>query len=586
MPPRWRTAAWTAAALCGYTAAHRFSGPPPTEGDDVFPMNLIRLLIAEGMTPRNRLLASAFVSGMSSAFVLAMVNMAAGEIAESGREEVNWLLAGLFVLGLVLFVVAEVFLISRVCAGAETAVDRLRTRLLGRLCRADFEKVESMGRAVFYESITQGTQTLSQNSQYLAIALRSVVLIAAILVYIAYISTTALILVLVFTLIGGAMFGLAGQRLNARYADMMKEEARLFETITDLLDGFKEVRLSSARSRDLGQVFGTISQSATDIRVDVQVRAFQQFILGEVAVFFLLAVVVYVVPLYSTSFHGDIVKVTMAVLYMTGPIGGLIQTLPLLSAAEAAAGRMLNLDEHLAAVAEPAANPAAAPIPADFREISLRGVEYAYAVDEGEPSFVLGPVDLAVRRGEVVFITGGNGSGKSTLIKLLTGLYRPHHGRIQVDGLAIGPDTRRAFQDMMAPVFSDYHLFPRLYGVPSIDLAMAQDLIAWFEMEGTVRLAEDRFDRLDLSAGQRKRLALIAALLGKRPVLVIDEWAADQDPHFRRKFYREMLPALKSRGMTIIAVTHDDAYFDVADRRLHLDEGKLSELAVEPGGAA
>jgi putative ATP-binding cassette transporter len=340
-------------------------------------------------------------------------------------------------------------------------------------------------------------------------------------------------------------------------------------------------------------VFGTISQSATDIRVDVQVRAFQQFILGEVAVFFLLAVVVYVVPLYSTSFHGDIVKVTMAVLYMTGPIGGLIQTLPLLSAAEAAAGRMLNLDEHLAAVAEPAANPAAAPIPADFREISLRGVEYAYAVDEGEPSFVLGPVDLAVRRGEVVFITGGNGSGKSTLIKLLTGLYRPHHGRIQVDGLAIGPDTRRAFQDMMAPVFSDYHLFPRLYGVPSIDLAMAQDLIAWFEMEGTVRLAEDRFDRLDLSAGQRKRLALIAALLEKRPVLVIDEWAADQDPHFKEIFYRQLLPELKWRGKTVIVVSHDDRYYDVADRLVKLRDGHIvydgppaaAGPAVDPGAA-
>ncbi|MDX9859716.1 MAG: cyclic peptide export ABC transporter [Rhodospirillales bacterium] len=546
-------------------------------------MNLIRLLIAEGMTPRNRLLGSALVSGVSSTFVLAMVNVAAAEIAESGRDQVNWLLAGLFGLGLVLFIAAEVFLISRVCAGTETAVDSVRTRLLTGLCRADFEKVEGMGRAVFYESITQATQTLSQNSQYLAIGLRSVVLIAAILVYIAYISPTALILVLVFTLVGGVMFGIAGQRLNARYTDMMKEEARLFESITDLLDGFKEVRMSSARSRDLGKVFGAISQSATDIRIDVQVRAFQQFILGEVAVFFLLAAVVFVVPLYATSFHGDIVKVTMAVLYMTGPVGGLIQTLPLLSAAEAAAGRMLRLDEELAAMAEPEADPTAPSLPVEFQEISLRGIEYAYASDEGEPTFVLGPLDLTVRRAEVIFITGGNGSGKSTLIKLLTGLYRPHHGRIQVDSTAIGSDSRRAFQNMMAPVFSDYHLFPRLYGVPSIDPAMAQELIAWFEMEGTVRLIDDRFDRLDLSAGQRKRLALIAALLEKRPVLVIDEWAADQDPHFRRKFYREVLPALKARGMTIIAVTHDDAYFDVADRRFHLDEGRLSECSSEPG---
>ena len=86
------------------------------------------------------------------------------------------------------------------------------------------------------------------------------------------------------------------------------------------------------------------------------------------------------------------------------------------------------------------------------------------------------------------------------------------------------------------------------------------------------------------SGGQRQRLAIARAVLRNAPILVLDEWAADQDPQFRRKFYREILPELKRRGLTIVAVTHDDHYFDAAERRLHMEEGRLSELAA--GGGA
>jgi putative ATP-binding cassette transporter len=64
---------------------------------------------------------------------------------------------------------------------------------------------------------------------------------------------------------------------------------------------------------------------------------------------------------------------------------------------------------------------------------------------------------------------------------------------------------------------------------------------------------------------------------------VLDEWAADQDPLFRRKFYEELLRQLKARGITIIAVTHDDRYYDLADRRLHMEEGRFAGAAGEAG---
>jgi putative ATP-binding cassette transporter len=545
--------------------------------------HLIRLLASQASFPRIRVATAALLSGLNGTLVLAIVNIAARKIADSGHAQVDWRLAALFAAGTAIYALSEVFVVARICAALESAVHDLRGRLLDRLAHADFEKVEAIGRSDLYEGITQASQTISQNSQFLALGLRSLVMILAILAYIAWVSITAFVLVLSATAVGGLFYHRAGQRLAEGFARMMDADKRMFESLGDLLDGFQEVRLSSTRRRDLSSAFAEVSDAATGVRAEVQVSAMQQFVLGQVAVFFLLAVVVFVVPLYSPSFRGEVVQVATSVLFMAGAIGAVIQTVPLLGASEQAAIRMLLLDRRLAEAREEADEADAAAPPASFREIALRAVTYAYPAPEGETGFALGPIDLTLRAGEVVFVTGGNGSGKSTLIKLLTGLTQPHSGAMKIDGESVGPRNRRAFRALVSPVFSDCHLFPRLYGAEPFSPDEAEELLAWMELGEAARLSGDRVEHVALSAGQKKRLALIAALLEHRPLLVLDEWAADQDPHFRRKFYREVLPALKARGKTIVAVTHDDAYFDAADRRLHLEEGRLSEIAAKGG---
>jgi putative ATP-binding cassette transporter len=95
------------------------------------------------------------------------------------------------------------------------------------------------------------------------------------------------------------------------------------------------------------------------------------------------------------------------------------------------------------------------------------------------------------------------------------------------------------------------------------------------ELTGKVDFADGRFSTLDLSTGQRKRLALIVSLLEDRPVYLLDEWAADQDAHFREVFYTDLLPMLKRRGRTIVVVTHDERYWHVSDRIITLDFGAI-----------
>jgi len=174
-----------------------------------------------------------------------------------------------------------------------------------------------------------------------------------------------------------------------------------------------------------------------------------------------------------------------------------------------------------------------------------------------------------------VFIVGGNGSGKSTLLKTLTGLYHPQSGSIVMDDTLLTPDTATWYRSHFSPIFSDYHLFDRLYGLRGIETAQVNELLRLMQIENKTTFEGGRFTNLDLSSGQRKRLGLIVALLEDRPVLVLDEWAADQDPGFRKFFYETILQDLKRKGKTVIAATHDDRYFGAADRIVKMEYGEL-----------
>jgi putative ATP-binding cassette transporter len=140
---------------------------------------------------------------------------------------------------------------------------------------------------------------------------------------------------------------------------------------------------------------------------------------------------------------------------------------------------------------------------------------------------------------------------------------------------------------LIAAIFVDYHLFQRLYGLVGPDPAEVDRLLTQFRLRDKTHLVDSAFSTLDLSGGQRKRLALIVSLLEKRPLLLLDEWTADQDPDFRRKFYDELLPELQQAGATVVVITHDERYLDELElpaRRLRMDEGRfVGQHSVENG---
>ncbi len=547
-------------------------------------MNFVRLLARLGPSASRLLLLGAAASALASAVVLAIVNKAAEGVAASKHGFHPWM-ASLFAVGVLLYAAAESWMVSRIGADIEEAIDSLRMRLLERLRHADLFKLERFGETPLFESITQSCQVVSMNSQFVALSLRSVLLIVAVMIYIVSISLLAFLVIAVALAAGAAAYRWLGRSVEERQAALATRESALFESVSDLFDGFKEQRLNSARSRDLNDSFNTVSNTIVGARNEVHRHSWQQFVFGESGYNLMLGLVVFVVPSYSSAFDVDVVKVTAACLFMASSAFGLMQSMAVLAASETAAGRMLGLEPELASMAELGSDAPALPLAGEFNEIRLVGVEFAFPAPEGEEAFTVGPFDLTIRRGETIFVTGGNGSGKSTFLKLLAGLYHPRCGQVFSDQVEIGPERLAAYRARMATVFTDFHLFAHLYGIDLPDTKEAGELLRWMELDRVTALDGDRFSRRDLSAGQRKRLALVAAILERKPILILDEWAADQDPQFRLKFYREILPELKRRGLTIVAVTHDDHYFEVAERRLHMEEGRLSELPPkQPAG--
>jgi len=543
-------------------------------------MRLTDLLFQDTKASLQRLGVMALIAGATSTVVLAVVSTAAQATDRSSHAQY----VALFGIALLVYVFSQRYVLVVTTDEVERIVDQRRRGLIRKLARCDLQGVEKIGHGVIFTAINADAQTIAQTAGGLILALQALVLMFWMAVYLATLSLPTLALVGVVLLVAS--------RIYRRKIEVARRELRLaheqvtalHEVVEALLGGFKEVKLSSRRAAELLEEAMTVSGRTAWYRARAQRALAANFIFSQVAIFVLLGSLVFVLPALSETFSGTIVNSLAAVLFLVGPISGVISAVPQITVANNAAENLLRLevllDEHEERGLQPEAVAAAGPQPASFGTIELRALRFSRG--EGEERFTVGPVDLTIRRGETLFITGGNGSGKTTFIKMLTGLYPADSGEILVDGRRIGPAEMEGYRNLFGAVFSDFHLFKRLWGIDAPDPARGAALIEEMEIAGKAHLLGREFSTVDLSSGQRKRLALVAAQLEDRPILVLDEWAADQDPHFRAKFYQELLPRLRADGRTVLAITHDDKYFQHADRRIHMEEGRFVE-ATAPG---
>jgi putative ATP-binding cassette transporter len=535
-------------------------------------MNVFELIHREHKISKFDYISLGFVSAASNVMVLTVINLAT---ESTTKKQGTILYFVLFCLILMLYIVSQRRLMTKATVHVEVALNKLRCNLVTLVRHSELSTIEKIGRERIYTILSKELQTISQSSHLLVVVGQSSVLTVLTAAYVAWLSPTAFFIVITFIGSGAFIYLTRTNKIKAQLKATFRHDNMVIKLIASLLDGFKEVKLNRNRAAELQASINKNSDEMTVVRSTTQALYATDYIISQISFYCAIGATVFLAPILSETYPEDITKVTVATLFLIGPISNIVGGIPTFINANAAAQNIVDLENQLASAkneiydVDPIEN---------FEELSIDGACYKHAAAEGDAPFSVGPVNLTIKRGQTIFITGSNGSGKTTFLRLLTGLYTPSEGQIRVDGRRIDDRNIEAYRNMFSTVFADYHLFKYLYGIPEDRLDEAAAYLKYVEMDKKVELYNNEYSTVDLSSGQKKRLALVSCALEHRPICIFDEWAADQDPYFRKKFYTEILPKLKDENRTIIAITHDEKYFDYADVHLAMHDGKLTHV--------
>lgn len=521
-------------------------------------------------------------AGFANALLVVIVNDVAATVARGDRPVLSaWLI---FAASFVIYYQCNKIALLRANVVIEHLLKDLRVRVTEKLRQSELPIVDGIGRSHLYGLISRETNHLSVTFPLLVDSFQQSILLLVSLIYLAHLSPAALLVFLLTVLVGI----LGYRRINVEFRRTLQStfghQARMLDATDDIISGFKELRLNTRRSDAAMAAYEAASASAEKAAVQTGEQWASLILLSSFVTYLMLGLVGFVVPQYVSANGALVFELVPTLLFCMGPLAKIVSQSPMYMKAEEGLKAIADIERKLDVVGSVTPSEARNMGRAytNFREIAYRGLKFQYHRSD-DSSFHVGPLDLTVKAGETIFFVGGNGSGKSTTLRLMTGLYPADAGVIEVDGMPVVGRAVAGVRELFSAVFADFHLFDRLYGVENADPTEVQRLISEMGLAHKIGFENGQFSQTNLSTGQRKRLALITALLEDRPIYVFDEWSAEQDVHFRKYFYTKVLADLKARGKTVIAVTHDERYWHVADRVVRLDLGSV--LWDRPGAA-
>ena len=544
-------------------------------------MNLIRFFFRGSRVMMVCTFAAALLSGACNAGLIAMVNTALQRSAD-GVE--TWLLIAFAAL-------VGGRLATNFCAQlmqatfAQQNSARLRRDLVEKILAVPLRQLEEIGAPRLMVALTEDVLVLTEAMLAVPTFSVNLAILAGGAIYLGWLSWHVLLLMGVFIVFGAVAYRLLIRSGFGKLFEARDEQDRLFRHFRELTEGMKELKLHRERR---GVFFSEHIFGCTERYKKHALAAELRFIVAHnwshLLFFTLVAAILFLLPKVQQVTTEMLTGYVVATLYLMGPLSGLLGSLSLFGRASAALRKVEQLGFTLAQRAGddcPIARRTEIP---SFQKIELVDVTRSYHREKEDDRFTLGPIRLTFHPGEIVYLVGGNGSGKSTLAKVITGLYSPETGVIKVNGQPIGDHNRDDYRQLFSAVFADFYLFDNLLGSGSRDRdAQAREYLSLLHLEHKVKVNNGALSTTQLSQGQRKRLALLNAYLEDRPFYLFDEWASDQDPLFKEVFYTQLLPELRSRGKTVLVITHDDHYFHLADRMIKLDYGKIDVRA--PGAA-
>ena len=534
-------------------------------------MKLIYFIARRSITILVWAVISGSISGICTSALLGVINLALNENQALSRN-----LIYLFVL--LAAVVPAARITSEVLLNhlGQNALLNLRVEMSRLLLNQPLRRVEELGSHRILSVLLDDIPSITGLISSIPLLCINFAVVIACMAYLIWLSPTLFFIMLVFMVIGITTYFLPIRIAKSRFRAVREEYDNLQKQFNALVRGAKELKIH--RERRTAFLDSVLARSAGKIR-DNNVAGSNIYTVaaswGQLLAFVVIGLLILVNSNLGHGHHA-ITGFALCLLYMVGPLQMIMNVMPQMGRAKIAIEKIDNLGLDLKQSVE--ANHTSSPFKSDSRKgrIDFIDVIYRYFGEDGR-EFQLGPINLSFEPGEIVVLAGGNGSGKTTLAKVLCGLYVPLSGTIRFQGRELTPNLIDDYRQYFSVVFSDFHLFEGLLGLcgEKVD-ERAREYLSEMGLDLKVSIADGKFSTIDLSQGQRKRLALLVAYLEDRPIYLFDEWAADQDPRFKETFYRSLVPELKERGKTIFLVSHDDRFYDVGDRIITLESGMVT----------
>ena len=456
------------------------------------------------------------------------------------------------------------------------AAYELRIQLSRQILAAPLRQLETLGPHRLLATISQDIGSVIELVTVLPQMLTQLAMMAGCLIYLGWLSWKLLLVMLVYMGVGLLTHQLPLMRAF-RYFRLLREQwDAMYKSFQGVIVGTKELKLNRRRREAfLSEELEPAAAGLRDYGIRGNAIAMAVSNWGQILFFIFIGLLLFVTPFLLSIEPQVLIGYTLAVLFMITPLTMLLNQIPAMERAYLAAERIEQLGFKLNAVKSESLA-AVSDVDKAWRRLDLVDVTHSYRQDGGNTEFRLGPINLTIYPGELIFLVGGNGSGKTTLVKLLMGLYEPESGEIRVDHKPVTMANRDDYRQQFSAVFFDFYLFERLFGIDAKHVdAESQKYLDLLQLSNKLQVKDGQLSTIELSQGQRKRVALLNAYLEDRPIYIFDEWAADQDPQFKETFYYELVPELKTRGKTVIVISHDDRYYALADRLIKLESGKI-----------
>lgn len=531
-------------------------------------------------TYRTRFILSGILSTFASFTGIAMLSAINNNIAQGTSGSYDILVFAVLIVAMLGVGFGSQYILSILSANIVTS---LRSTMLKRIMSTEFRNLETIGGHRIHATVTTDVATIANALSTAPLFLYNGMTIIFCFAYLLYLSWQHVILLAVITGLAMVTARIFMSRGSANFKVLREHEDQLFHSLKQLVDGGREMSLSSNRS------FHFLNREALPglkLVEQADIKAAKYWSLGQNWANAMLFVALATIVLSANSWlalSGETISgFVLVITYLIGPMSFVMSSIEILSRGKIAYNKILSLKISDTPESEVTRHQAS-----DFKledsTIKAKQLTYCYPQsEEGETPFQVGPVDLEIPANQITIICGGNGSGKSSFAKLLVGLYAPTEGSIQVgditlDNDSIVTDNARLYRNQFSTVFSDFYLFDTVLCRDGMlaDDDKTKQLIDKLKLTGKVNVENGRLSTTKLSHGQKKRLALLIAYMEDAPIYVFDEWAADQDPYFRDLFYTELLPELKAKGKTVVVISHDERYFYVADNLLKFELGSL-----------